>query len=62
MENLYYIYCLKHLQLSYMVHPRGYEFRRYCWLSIQKGMLVSYLVPVAFLITVRNLYLLKEFN
>jgi hypothetical protein len=38
-----------------MVHPRGYEFRRYCWLSIQKGMLVSYLVPVAFLITVSKI-------
>lgn len=40
------------VQASFLAHPEGYEARRYCWLSVQKGMLVSFLAPVAALITV----------
>ncbi|KAK8760269.1 hypothetical protein V5799_028464, partial [Amblyomma americanum] len=36
--------------LSVLVNPRGYEARRYCWLSIQRGMLLSFIVPISILI------------
>ncbi|CAN7983724.1 unnamed protein product [Ixodes hexagonus] len=40
--------------LSFVVNPRGYEIRRYCWLSIQRGMLLSFIVPISILILVNT--------
>ncbi|XP_064471630.1 adhesion G protein-coupled receptor L3-like [Ornithodoros turicata] len=40
--------------LSFVVNPRGYEVRRYCWLSIQRGMLLSFIVPISILIVVNT--------
>ncbi|XP_029850961.2 adhesion G-protein coupled receptor D1 [Ixodes scapularis] len=40
--------------LSFVVNPRGYEIRRYCWLSIQRGMLLSFIVPISILIVVNT--------
>ncbi|CAG2054229.1 unnamed protein product [Timema podura] len=37
-------------QLCYVVNPRSYETRHYCWMSVERGMLFSYMVPVATLI------------
>ncbi|XP_050734701.1 uncharacterized protein LOC127007598 [Eriocheir sinensis] len=36
--------------ISYVVNPEGYETRRYCWMSVERGMLVSFIVPVCSLI------------
>nr|CAD7424539.1 unnamed protein product [Timema monikensis] len=36
--------------LCYVVNPRSYETRHYCWMSVERGMLFSYMVPVATLI------------
>ncbi|XP_042216691.1 adhesion G protein-coupled receptor B1-like [Homarus americanus] len=38
--------------VSYVVNPNGYETRRYCWMSVERGMLVSFIVPVCTLILV----------
>lgn len=38
--------------VSYVVNPEGYETRRYCWMSVERGMLVSFIVPVCTLILV----------
>ncbi|XP_069161969.1 uncharacterized protein [Procambarus clarkii] len=38
--------------VSYVVNPGGYETRRYCWMSVERGMLVSFIVPVCSLILV----------
>ncbi|XP_063878890.1 adhesion G protein-coupled receptor L4-like [Scylla paramamosain] len=38
--------------VSYVVNPEGYETRRYCWMSVERGMLVSFIVPVCSLILV----------
>lgn len=40
--------------LTFAVNPRGYEIRKYCWLSIERGMLISYIVPIFCLITVNT--------
>ncbi len=44
------------LQMSYLINPDGYETRHYCWMSIEKGMVISFIVPVFLLIAVSNLF------
>ncbi|KDR13293.1 brain-specific angiogenesis inhibitor 1-like isoform X2 [Zootermopsis nevadensis] len=39
-----------HVLVCYTVNPRGYETRHYCWMSVERGMLLSYMTPVASLI------------
>ncbi|XP_047118420.1 cadherin EGF LAG seven-pass G-type receptor 3-like [Schistocerca piceifrons] len=34
----------------YLFNPHSYETRRFCWMSVERGMMFSYLVPVASLI------------
>ncbi|RWS10220.1 hypothetical protein B4U79_13257 [Dinothrombium tinctorium] len=49
---------------SYFLNPVGYEYRRYCWMSIEGGMMYSFIVPVSLLImtnTVVMLLVLKRF-
>jgi hypothetical protein len=49
-------------QMSYVANPDGYETRHYCWMSIEKGMVVSFIVPVFLLIGVRIFYSESVFN
>lgn len=37
-------------QFSYASSIDAFEVHRYCWMSIQKGMIVSFMVPISFLI------------
>jgi len=34
------------------MNPHGYETEHYCWMSVARGMLLSYMIPVASLILV----------
>ncbi|XP_023703884.1 adhesion G-protein coupled receptor D2 isoform X2 [Cryptotermes secundus] len=43
--------------MCYALNPHGYETHRYCWMSVVRGMLLSYMVPVASLILNWLLYL-----
>ncbi|PSN32309.1 hypothetical protein C0J52_15714 [Blattella germanica] len=36
--------------VCYALNPRGYETHHYCWMSVVRGMLLSYMAPVASLI------------
>uniref|UniRef100_T1ITI7 G-protein coupled receptors family 2 profile 2 domain-containing protein n=1 Tax=Strigamia maritima TaxID=126957 RepID=T1ITI7_STRMM len=40
--------------ITFIVNPRGYETRTYCWLSIERGMLLSFIVPVSALIMINT--------
>ncbi|CAL4107384.1 unnamed protein product, partial [Meganyctiphanes norvegica] len=53
------IYCvlawtasLAFVVVSYMVNPEGYETHHYCWMSVERGMLISFIVPVCTLIMI----------
>ncbi|KAI2797969.1 hypothetical protein BLOT_013879 [Blomia tropicalis] len=43
---------------SYLLNPRGYETRRYCWMSIEGGIQYSFIIPVLVLITTNTLLML----
>jgi len=36
--------------VCYTLNPHGYETEHYCWMSVARGMLLSYMIPVASLI------------
>ncbi|GFG32375.1 hypothetical protein Cfor_04355 [Coptotermes formosanus] len=36
--------------VCYALNPHGYETQQYCWMSVARGMLLSYMIPVASLI------------
>jgi hypothetical protein len=40
------------MQVCYVLNPHGYETHHYCWMSVERGMLLSYMAPVASLILV----------
>lgn len=44
--------------ISFTINPRGYETRRYCWLSIQRGMLISFIVPMSLLILINTVFMI----
>ncbi|KAJ4436064.1 hypothetical protein ANN_18691, partial [Periplaneta americana] len=41
--------------MCYALNPKGYETHRYCWMSVVRGMLLSYMAPVASLIVVNTI-------
>lgn len=46
--------------ISFVVNPRGYETSRYCWLSIHRGMVLSFVVPVTFLIMINTVIMVMS--
>ncbi|XP_068084857.1 adhesion G protein-coupled receptor E1 [Anabrus simplex] len=41
--------------ICYVINPRGYETHHYCWMSVERGMLLSYMVPIGTLIMVNTI-------
>lgn len=46
-------------QISFFVAPQSYESERFCFVSVQKGMIVNYMLPVSTLIILTTLYSLN---
>jgi len=44
--------------LSYLSNPTGYDIKRYCWMSVEGGMVFSFIVPVSLLIMVNTVVML----
>ncbi|CAM1301751.1 Uncharacterised protein g3060 [Pycnogonum litorale] len=40
--------------MCYSLNAEGYETKRYCWMSIKRGMLLSYIVPIALLLAINT--------
>ncbi|CAH0546149.1 unnamed protein product [Brassicogethes aeneus] len=45
--------------MSYIVAPHSYESRRFCFISVQKGMILNYMLPVSILIVLTTIYSLN---
>ncbi|XP_068917913.1 putative adhesion G protein-coupled receptor E4P [Tenebrio molitor] len=44
---------------SYLVSPNNFETRRFCFMSVQKGMIINYMLPVSLLIVITTIYSLN---
>ncbi|XP_076328565.1 cadherin EGF LAG seven-pass G-type receptor 1-like isoform X2 [Tachypleus tridentatus] len=44
--------------LSYVINPKGYETKRYCWLTIQGGMGISFVIPMTVLLMLNTVFIL----
>lgn len=45
-----FILTLVNFQLSFAIFPSSYETKLFCFVSVQKGMLINYMLPVSILI------------
>ncbi|GJQ77802.1 hypothetical protein Trydic_g16061 [Trypoxylus dichotomus] len=45
--------------LSFVIAPQSYEAEKFCFVSVQKGMIVNYMLPVSTLIILTTLYSLN---
>ncbi|XP_019871881.2 uncharacterized protein LOC109600211 [Aethina tumida] len=45
--------------ISYLIAPHSYEYRRFCFISVQKGMILNYMLPVSVLIILTTIYSLS---
>lgn len=45
-----------YIVFNYMVSTSNYEVVNYCWMSVKKGMIVNYMVPIAFFIVATAVY------
>ncbi|XP_034244122.1 cadherin EGF LAG seven-pass G-type receptor 3-like isoform X2 [Thrips palmi] len=43
----------------YAAQPRSYETHRYCWMAVQRGMLLTFVAPVTLMITVNSALTLR---
>lgn len=48
-----------HFQISYLITPYSYETKRFCFISVQKGMILNYMLPVSLLIILTTIYSLN---
>ena len=44
--------------ISYILNPQSYESNRYCWISIKKGMIFSFVGPISLILLVSLAYYL----
>ncbi|RZB49899.1 uncharacterized protein BDFB_008144, partial [Asbolus verrucosus] len=66
-DNLMYVYYGSHNrndnsygpEISYLVSPHNFETKRFCFMSVQKGMIVNYMLPVSLLIVITTIYSLN---
>ncbi|KAJ8926550.1 hypothetical protein NQ314_021066 [Rhamnusium bicolor] len=49
----------KSYETSYFIIPHSYESKRFCFISVQKGMILNYMLPVSILIIMTTLYSLS---
>lgn len=45
--------------VSFLLAPQSYETRKYCFMSVQRGMIVNYMVPVFCLMIMTAVYCIK---
>ncbi|XP_044254258.1 adhesion G protein-coupled receptor E5-like [Tribolium madens] len=45
--------------ISYTVSPNSLETKRFCFMSVQKGMIINYMLPISLLIVVTTIYSLN---
>ncbi|XP_065160568.1 uncharacterized protein [Atheta coriaria] len=45
--------------ISILISPRSFETKRFCFISVQKGMIVNYMMPVSLLIISTTVYCLN---
>ncbi|XP_013778247.2 latrophilin-like protein 1 [Limulus polyphemus] len=45
---------------SYLINPKGYETNQYCWLTIQGGMGISFVLPMVFLLLLNTVFILAS--
>lgn len=46
-------------QVTYFLLPQSYESKRFCFISVQKGMILNYMMPVSILIVLTTIYSLS---
>nr|XP_023026898.1 adhesion G protein-coupled receptor L2-like isoform X2 [Leptinotarsa decemlineata] len=44
---------------TYFIAPQSYESKRFCFISVQKGMILNYMLPVSVLIVLTTIYSLS---
>ncbi|KAG5899253.1 hypothetical protein JTB14_035431 [Gonioctena quinquepunctata] len=44
---------------TYFIAPQSYESKRFCFISVQKGMILNYMLPVSLLIVLTTIYSLS---
>uniref|UniRef100_A0A1B6DN44 G-protein coupled receptors family 2 profile 2 domain-containing protein n=1 Tax=Clastoptera arizonana TaxID=38151 RepID=A0A1B6DN44_9HEMI len=47
------------VMMCFLLNERGYETRVYCWMSLEKGMLFSFMIPVSVLILMNTFFALS---
>ncbi|KAJ3662239.1 hypothetical protein Zmor_006595 [Zophobas morio] len=45
--------------ISYFLSPHSFETKRFCFMSVQRGMIINYMLPVSLLIVVTTIYALN---
>ncbi|KAK4873051.1 hypothetical protein RN001_015080 [Aquatica leii] len=45
--------------ISFLIAPRSYETKKFCFVSVQKGMLINYMLPISILIITTTVYSLN---
>lgn len=45
--------------MSYVISPESYETRKFCFMSVQKGMIINYMLPVSILLILTTLFALN---
>lgn len=44
-----------YVMLSYAISSTSYEIHNYCWMSVQRGMIVNFMIPVSILIVISTI-------
>lgn len=44
------------LQFSFLTSSNSYETFEYCWMSVQRGMIVNFMIPISALIVVTTIF------
>jgi len=45
--------------ISFVIAPRSYETKKFCFVSVQKGMMINYMLPISVLIIITTIYSLN---
>ncbi|KAB0792383.1 hypothetical protein PPYR_14342 [Photinus pyralis] len=45
--------------VSFLLAPKSYETKKFCFVSVQKGMLINYMLPISILIVITTMYSLN---
>lgn len=45
-----------YIVFNYIISSSNYEINNYCWMSVKKGMIVNYMIPISFFIVLTAVY------